>query len=368
MLVACVNQDPGVRPGAHKGAAVHVALMRQAFRDCGAEVVELDEPDDLRLEARLGSLLAGPRPPALVYERYALGRARAGQLASERGVPHVLEVNAPLIEEASRYRQPVDATRLQGVEAQLFGRAHRVLAVSEPVARVVRARGVPEERVLVRPNAVDAARFRPDAEARWRADPSIPASRFVLGFHGRLRPWHGLPLLVGGFRRLLSRALPVHLLLVGEGDWGSGLAPRPGETELPADRVTILGWRPHAEVAGVVARFDALALTYSPDAPCYFSPLKLLEGMAVGAVPVVPDLGDLPRQVRHGHSGLVYAAGDEAALAAAIERLVLSPELRARLGGAAVLAARERSWTAIAAELLQTLTGRPEVAVEGRTR
>ena len=354
MLVASVNQDPGIRPGGRKGAAVHVESMRRAFRAAGAQVAELDDKGSECLEARLTEVLAQRGGEALVYERYALGCVTASRVAARADVPHVLEVNAPLIEEAARFRAPVDAERLRRLEHEVFARARAILAVSDGVAESVRAHGLPAGRVLVRPNAVDGERFRPTRSPCLPAGVVIPPSDFVLGFHGRLRSWHGFPRLVGAFRRLLDQSLAVHLLLIGEGDWAGGLADceRSSAAPLPPGHVTVLGWRPQDELASIVARYDALALTYEAEVPCYFSPLKLLEAMAVGAVPVVPDLGDLPRIVRHEETGLVYPAGDEVALAGQLERLVRGTELRQRLGLAAAQAARSRSWTSIAREVL----------------
>ncbi|HZJ71336.1 MAG TPA: glycosyltransferase family 4 protein [Planctomycetota bacterium] len=365
MLVACVNQDPGIMPTSRKGAAVHVESMRRAFRAVGARVAELDEKDEAALDARLTALLSGRTGPALVYERYALGCVTASRVAARHERPHVLEVNAPLIEEAARYRTSVDADRLRGLEHEVFDRARAIIAVSQAVAESVFAHGLPAERVLVRPNAVDTALFRAVGRPSLPPGVTIAPTDFVLGFHGRLRPWHGFPRLVGAFRRLLEKRLPVHLLLVGEGDWEQGLRDdaSTGAAPLAPGCVTVLGWRPQEELAAIVARFDALALAYDGDAPCYFSPLKLLEAMAVGAVPVVPALGDLPRIVRHDESGLVYAPGDEVALAAQIERLVRTPALRVRLGITAAREARSRSWTAIARDVLAVVAtpaaGRP---------
>ncbi len=370
MRVACVNQDPGIRPGGSKGAAVHVAAMRAAFADCGAEVSAFDEKGDDALMAALVER-HGRSPLDLVYERYALGCVAGSRFATRHGVPHVLEVNAPLLDEATRYRllPEGDRARLQRLEHEVFGGARRILAVSRAVAENVRAGGVPRERVVVAANAVDGRVFRPRAGWLDRGDPgaasrcgalaaveagpvaSLPADTFVVGFHGRLRPWHGLPLLVEAFLGLLARGVDAHLLLVGEGDFEGALAGR-----LPADRLTRLGWRSQAELAPLVARFDALALTYAPDAPCFYSPLKLLEAMAAGVVPVVPRLGDLPDIVVHGRNGLLYPAGDATALTAMLEVLASSAVLRRRLAAAARSTAEQRSWTSIAADVLACVT------------
>jgi glycosyltransferase involved in cell wall biosynthesis len=349
MRVACVNQDPGVQPGKLKGAVVHVQAMREAFAACDVEVAAFDTTDDSVLRqgledaSRDGSL-------GLVYERYALGCDAASRFAMQHGIPHVLEVNAPLLDEAARYRGLSEAADLATIEERVLRFASMVLAVSTEVRDVVLARGVLPDSVRVQPNAVDTERFIPRPPGVAVPDLDIPDSDFVLGFHGRLRPWHNIGQLIEAAALLLERGVPAHVLLVGAGDWHEHTDGR-----LPPERCTVIGWQPHSRVARLVARFDALALTYSPDTPCYFSPLKLLEAMSVEAVPVVPELGDLPAVVQHESNGLLYPAGDTEALVDALERIAVHPALRRSLGGAARETARGRSWTAVAANVLDSI-------------
>lgn len=341
MRVASVNQDPGISPGRRKGAVVHLEAMRRALAAAGAEVVPVDEEDASAVHARLEEAWS-LAPLDLVYERLALGATAASEFAREKGVPLVVEVNAPLVDEARRWRGADASVELERMEQSVLCRATRVIAVSTEVAKHAIARGAPRERVSVLPNGVDHETFRPRENDELRRE-LVPDRAFVLGFHGRLRPWHGLDRLVDAAVRLLERGAPVHLLLVGEGDYDRHVAGR-----LPDERVTRVSWVDHRAVGAYVACFDALPLTYRPDQACYFSPLKLAEAMACGVVPLVPDLGDLARIVEHGKSGLVYDADDLDGLVSAVERLVARPELARELAAGAVRAAEGASWSRIA--------------------
>jgi glycosyltransferase involved in cell wall biosynthesis len=351
MRVASINQDPGIDPRREKGAAVHLAALREAFRARGADVVAVDEPDEERMRARLEEAWH-EKAFALVYERYAIGRCGGAALARRWGVPFVLEVNAPLADEASRWRdgREDETTRLR--DAELFASATRVLAVSSEVADYARRRGARPEVVEVVPNAVDPRRFQPRAPDDPIRRRLVPDGRFAIGFHGRLRPWHGFDLLARGFERLVESGAPVHLVLVGRGDFAPLLAGR-----VPDHRVTAVDWVTHDDVGRYVAAFDALPLTYPPELPCYFSPLKLKEAMACGVVPVVPDLGDLATAVRHGKDGLVYRAGDLDHLVASVDALVREPGERERLGRAARAAAEQTTWDDVAALVLEPTAG-----------
>jgi glycosyltransferase involved in cell wall biosynthesis len=64
-------------------------------------------------------------------------------------------------------------------------------------------------------------------------------------------------------------------------------------------------------------------------------PTVALEAMAAGAAIVVSRIGGLPEAVIDGESGLIVEPGDVSALAAALERLLDDPTLRAQLGAGA---------------------------------
>ncbi len=344
MRIAHVNADGGVRPGAAKGAWVHVRAMREAFADLGREVIALDEPDSERLAARLEEAA----PLDLIYERFSLRADRAWRFAVARGLPYVLEVNAPLDEEEARHRpgrRPPMAPEL--LRSQLRA-ATTVLCVSREVAGWAVSRGAHPERVLTVGNAVDPRRFHPsrrDAGVRERL--GIEDS-FVLGFHGRLRPWHGFEALARVAAELLRQGVPTHVLTVGRGEYAGLL-----ERHLGREHWTAIDWVDHDEVGDWVAAFDALALTYSPDQPCYFSPLKLLEAMAAGVAVLVPDLGDLPLAVESGEAGVIYPAGDWETLAARLADLARNADVRRTLASAGRVRAEGFTWTAIAARLLE---------------
>lgn len=347
MRVAHVNQDEGVAPGKKKGAAVHVDAMRRAFEKVGADVLALDVFDDVALVSEL-SRAHEHAGIDLFYERYALNRYAVSRFAHAHAIPHVLEVNAPLAEEEARWRDGSRSAVDGAVERELFSRAARVLAVSSTVARYCVERGARAERVVVTPNAVDPDLFRPRAQTDALRSELVPAGRLVLGFHGRLRPWHNFSFLVSALMGLIARGVPAHLLVLGEGEFESQLAGR-----VDPSKYTIIGWRPQVEAARIVACTDVLPLTYAAGSPCYFSPLKLLEAMSTGAVPIVPRLGDLTQAVQHEHNGLVYEADDLDGLVSAIERVHSDTKLCARLSRAARAYAEERSWTRIARDLLE---------------
>lgn len=350
MRIACVNQDPGISPERAKGAAVHLRAMRGAFAALGVRTLALDEPNEALLVTQL-ELEHAREPFDGVYERYALGKGTGSRFARARGLPHVLEVNAPLAEEEERWRSGSAASTAE-TDAEVFAHATCVVAVSSLVARYAGERGARQEAVVVFPNGVDVERFRPRAADERVRRRLVPGDRVALGFHGRLRPWHGFEETVRAAQRLLQEGVDLHLVLAGSGPFEELL-----EGLVPTERVTRVPWVSHEHMPAIVASFDLLPLSYSPEHPCYFSPLKLAEAMACGVVPVVPALGDLPELVRDGTSGRVFRPGDNDALTAALRELARDPAERARLARGARAAAHELSWERIARFVRDALRG-----------
>lgn len=352
--IACINQDRGISPSRSKGAAVHLAAMRRAFAQQDCEVIALDNPDSEALESAMEQAFSGGID--LIYERYALGQDTAARFARRHKIPFVLEVNSPLREEAFKYRG-VEATA-EDIErdAFLFAHAKYIVAVSSAVADYARASGARADRIGVHPNGVDLEQFNASVDgSRVRSRLGIQ-DKFVIGFHGRERPWHGFEALVEVVERLLSQSLAVHLLVVGQGDFEA-------LSSIPQSAWSRVGWQPHEKVPQFVSAFDALPLTYQPDTPSYFSPLKLMEAMACGVVPVVPDYGDLTHIVTHGSSGRVYPAGNLERLCAELEDLTLHRDVASELGNNAAEVARAHSWAGIAQTVLGQVRGFDDGAV-----
>src|SRR5947209_19623230 len=104
------------------------------------------------------------------------------------GVPGVLEVNAPLIEEQAEHRGLVDRLGAERTARRVFRSATILIAVSREVAAYLARQPGARGRVHVIPNGVDPKRFPPNPA---RAPSHGPAD-FVVGFVGSLKRWHGV--------------------------------------------------------------------------------------------------------------------------------------------------------------------------------
>jgi glycosyltransferase involved in cell wall biosynthesis len=179
----------------------------------------------------------------------------------------------------------------------------------------------PTARVEVLHNAVRI----PDSE---RAQPRADRNPTLL-FLGHLLPEKGVYEIVKACAQLAKRFPDLKLVLggVGQGDAVRELASQLGVSE----RVELPGWLgPESKSAALAASTMFLLPSYHEGMP-----MALLEAMSWGMPVIATPVGGIPQIVTHEANGLLIPPADVAALTTAIERLLLDPALRIRLGNAA---------------------------------
>ena len=153
--------------------------------------------------------------PDFIYERHAFGNAGGVWAANRLGVPVVLEVNSPLVEELAGTRGVTFPALARRLETFVLGRADLVVVVSEELRRFALSRGGRDGRVVAIPNAVDVESFRPadgerraDARRRLGLSSNGDGPGLVLGFCGFVREWHRLDLVLSCLGRPELAARP----------------------------------------------------------------------------------------------------------------------------------------------------------------
>ena len=163
--------------------------------------------------------------------------------------------------------------------------------------------------------------------------PELPAGTLVLGLVARLQPWKGQDRLLRAAALLRERGHALHVLLVGGDSWE--LAPDYAQ-DLPR-LIAELGMQEHVTMTGEVPDagpyIDRMDILVNASDPEPFG-IVLLEGMARGVAVVAVDRGGPREIVQNGVTGVLARSGEPSALADAVEPLLASPELRARLAAA----------------------------------
>lgn len=293
--------------------------------------------------------------PDVVYERYSLFHCSGGRIARTLKVPFVLEVNAPLIEEQERHRVLRLKSVAQRMQADCFSDADHFITVSEPIKEYLVAEGIAADRVSCLVNGVDTRRFHPQIDPEpIRARHSL-GTRPVIGFVGSLKPWHGVDRLLDAMVLLRKRQLEWQLLIVGEGPGLQQTRERVRKDALE-QHVLMAGKVRHEEIPAYLAAMDLTAAPYSAEPGFYFSPLKVLESLAVGRPVVAPRLGQLTELITHGVTGLLYEPGNPAGLADSVQALLSDPSRRAAMGANARRhAVTSLSWDNVVARAVELM-------------
>jgi glycosyltransferase involved in cell wall biosynthesis len=399
MRVAYLCADFGIPLRGFKGASVHVREMVAALQKRGhevllaspnpgegnplpdgAELLEITPPPWMRKTRRLLDRALGEKWPRLpketeellfngrlyrhalgelvrfapdvIYERYSLFNLAGLALARRLGVPHLIEINAPLRLERARTRGLALDRAARAVERILFGHSDGLFVVSRALRDYALERGADPARVFVLPNGVDTRRFRPgESRAAVRARLGFRVGAPVIGFAGSLKPWHGTDLLLEAFAAARRIYRDARLLIIGDGPEAEPL--RSQARRLGLDGAALFtGAVPHGDVPELLGAMDVAVAPYRRVPEFYFSPLKLYEYMAAGLPTIASDAGDIAEVVRDGENGLLVEPDDPAALGATLLRLLGDAALRARLGRAARLQAEGRDWSHNAARVI----------------
>jgi glycosyltransferase involved in cell wall biosynthesis len=340
MRIAYLSTDPTIAYRGTRGAAVRLGELAAALARDGAEVLLVaaasvpgpPAPPHVTVEA-----LPGPRPSAsttarlaaepgrqawlvnrlrsfgadALYEPLALHSSAGSAAADQMGIPHLVELSAPLLDAASaakRLYHPADAQRM---EHEVLARAAVVFAATSVLADYAVGRGA--SRVEILPNAAGSAPFAPRADRT--GDP-------VAVFVSSMQAWHGIDTIIEAWQRL-GDAAP-RLRVVGDGPWRRELV----NAGLDVERSV-----PHERIPSLLASADIGLAPYASGAARYLSPLKVFEYLAAGLAVVA---SDLPGVTDHFGADTVVPvpAGSAPALADAVSQLAGDATSRARLGAA----------------------------------
>ncbi len=150
---------------------------------------------------------------------------------------------------------------------------------------------------------------------------------------GRLVPVKGQRVLLEAAGQLAARGHNLHITFIGEGPDAAELAACAKTLGLE-DSVYFLGALTHAQICTRLSEADVFVLPSFAEG----IPVALMEAMATQLACVSTWSSGIPELITHNVDGLLVQPGSIDQLTDALESLLTSPQLRARLG----LAARQR--------------------------
>jgi glycosyltransferase involved in cell wall biosynthesis len=330
--------------------------LASAARACGAAVHLLPLPARL---ARLGE--TSGRGAAMMVGRGASLVMAAGSVGPySRRLARLLSDLAPDVIHTNGFKLHILAARVAPPSAALVWHIHEYVA-RRPISRALLRRYAPRCASIVTNsrsvaadvasvlgdatsmttihNAVDPGAFSPDGDALdLDAMAGLPAAEpgtVRIGLVATFGRWKGHVTFLDALRRL-SPSAPWRGYIVGGALYDtSGSQYTHAELQQLIDsaglsgRVGLTGFaeRPAAAMRGLDV------VVHASTQPEPFG-LVIAEGMASGRAVIVSGAGGAEELVTDGIDALTHAPGDVEDLARCIERLIVDPALRARLGGA----------------------------------
>lgn len=257
----------------------------------------------------------------LAQDGSTLRKLFVARVARLVGVPYIIHLHGSRFRSSWAKAPALLVRRMQN----LFGYAAHTLVLGNVwktfvVEHAPRAAG----RIEIFPNASPAA--APAARE--------PRDHVVVLFLGYIGVRKGVPQLVEALAAMhaspgLAQGPLWRAIIAGNGEVEETRARV--ESLGLAEHVTLPGWVGPEEVRHLLSQADILVLPSLDEN----LPMSVIEGMAHGLAVAATPVGAVEDILRHEETGLITPPDDAPALAQTLERLVVDPELRARLGAAA---------------------------------
>ena len=299
------------------------------------------------------------RRPARIHAASNFRHALPALIAARRlGIPFVYEVRGlwELTEAVSkegwegseRFALQVEYETLVATEAD------QVLAITTQVRDELVSRGVPAGNISLAPNAVNELEFVPlPPDQEYAASIGVSLDRPVIGFAGSLVAYEGLDILLRAVRMIRDRDIAAQVVIAGSGAADGELKVLAEELRLQDD-VTFLGRVPAQDIPRLLSVMDVMPCPrLSTRVTAMVSPLKPLEALSSGKAVILSDVTPQADLVpADSGRGFLVPAGDVAALAEQLEKILVDPDIgRAAARAGRMWVTENRTWTVLARDI-----------------
>jgi len=198
-----------------------------------------------------------------------------------------------------------------------LSRADAVVAPSKFLRSVFEANGFPQGRLRHVPYGVDPARFGGKSKV-WS---DALTERVEFGFIGSVAEHKGLHVLIDAIRKVAGEGwhLHVHGSLETHEDYTQRIEQAAGGDP----RITFHGRFDSVKLGEVLAGLDVIVV---PSLWYENTPFSVLEAQVMGVPVLASRLGGISETIQHGKNGILFKAGSERSLTAAIRKILKDPE------------------------------------------
>lgn len=279
------------------------------------------------LTRRLAEIIPTVRPDVLHAHSPSLNAVAALRAGKKFGIPVVYEVRAfwedAAVDHGTSKEFGLRYRLTRGLETYALKQADAVTTICEGLRKDIVQRGIPADKVVVIPNAVDVDKFvfggAPNDALKHRMN--LHGKR-VIGFIGSFYAYEGLDILLRAFPLMLASAPDLRVVMVGGGPQDANLRQLAIDLNI-ADKVLFTGRVPHEQVEQYYDLFDVLVYPRLPmRLTDLVTPLKPLEAMAQGRLLAASDVGGHLELIKDGETGVLFKSGDPRSLADKVSALL----------------------------------------------
>lgn len=204
-------------------------------------------------------------------------------------------------------------------QSRLMGVGNLVIAVSKAVGREMQHKGISGRKLrVVRNGTINGARR--SAKPEETVTLARPAIATVAGLHSR----KGIDTLIEAFSQVRGSGVEAHLYIVGVGPQRADLERLAAGTG-HGDAIHFMGYM--SDPRTVLAAADIFVLASLAE-PCS---LALIEARQMGCACIASNVGGNPEIIEFGKSGRLFAPGNIAELAAALNAVLIDKDELVRL-------------------------------------
>jgi len=215
------------------------------------------------------------------------------------------------------------------------------IAVSDDLKNKIIALGIPESKIRVISNGVDAERFQPRDAKSARKQLGLPEEGSIAVSVGSLIESKGHHLLIAAIAELARSFPQLRLYILGEGAYRSTLEQLVREKKMQ-DRIFLFGTRPNEELSLWFSVADLSCLMSSREG----WPNVVSEALACGTPVLATRAGGIPEIISSPDLGMLVERNVQS-IVVGLERALTKPWNRAEIARHS----RSRSWDAVAAEV-----------------
>jgi len=219
--------------------------------------------------------------------------------------------------------------------------ADGAIAVSDDLKNKIIALGIPESKIRVISNGVDAERFQPRDAKSARKQLGLPEEGSIAVSVGSLIESKGHHLLIAAFAALARSFPQLRLYILGEGAYRSTLEQLVREKKMQ-DRIFLFGTRPNEELSLWFSVADLSCLMSSREG----WPNVVSEALACGTPVLATRAGGIPEIISSPDLGMLVERNVQS-IVVGLERALTKTWNRAEIARHS----RSRSWDAVAAEV-----------------